>query len=46
MNLHLARAVAIAGTALVVYGAWMAWPPAGFVSAGVALVMVGAGAAK
>lgn len=28
----------LAGVALVAYGAWLAWPPAGFIVAGVALL--------
>lgn len=28
------------GVALVSYGAWLAWPPAGFIVAGAALVVI------
>jgi hypothetical protein len=30
----------LAGVALVAYGAWLAWPPAGFVVAGAALAWI------
>lgn len=31
----------LAGMALVAAGLWMAWPPAGVIAAGVALIVVG-----
>jgi hypothetical protein len=30
----------VAGLALLAYGAWLAWPPAGFITAGVALILM------
>lgn len=34
----LLAARAVAGLALVAYGAWLAWPPAGFIVAGAGLL--------
>jgi hypothetical protein len=41
-----ARATAVSGAGLISYGAWCAWPPAGLISAGVILLVVGIGALR
>lgn len=40
MAQHIRDAVALAGTGLIGYGAWLWWPPAGFMGAGALLVAV------
>lgn len=37
----LSTIVELAGLALIAYGLWVAWPPAGIVAVGVALTAVG-----
>ena len=38
---HLDAITVMAGIALASYGAWMAWPPLGFIGAGAALIWIG-----
>lgn len=40
MAQHIRDAVALAGTGLIGYGAWLWWPPAGFMAAGALMVVV------
>ncbi len=40
MAQHFRDAVALIGTGLIGYGAWLWWPPAGFLSTGALLVTV------
>jgi hypothetical protein len=39
VRLLLSVAPGLAGLLLVAYGAWLAWPPAGFIAAGVLLLV-------
>ena len=39
MKKYLPDALLIAGAASVSFGAWMAWPPAGFIIAGVLAIV-------
>lgn len=34
----IAATIAVAGCALLAYGLWLAWPPLGFITAGVLLL--------
>ena len=36
----IADLIGLAGAGLLSYGAWMAWPPAGFLTAGVAGIAI------
>lgn len=40
MAQHIRDLLAVSGTGLMGYGAWLAWPPAGFLVAGALLVCV------
>jgi hypothetical protein len=41
MKKHLPDVLLVAGSASVSYGAWVAWPPAGFLVAGALLIIAG-----
>ena len=40
MAQHIRDLLAVLGAGLIGYGAWLAWPPAGFMAAGTLLVLV------
>ena len=40
MAQHIRDAVALVGTGLIGYGAWLWWPPAGFIATGSLMVAV------
>lgn len=41
MKAYLPDLLMVAGAALVSYGAWLAWQPAGFIVAGALVLMAG-----
>jgi hypothetical protein len=45
MRQYVPDVVAMVGAALVAYGTWLIYPPAGVILAGVALIFIGARAA-
>ncbi len=45
-TLWIARLSCVTGAVLLSYGAWRAWPPAGFLVAGALLLVVGVGSLR